>query len=43
MKNYKLKNAEEAAENYFCNRNLNDTRWTCRLLAEALRQMYRGE
>jgi CRISPR-associated endonuclease Csn1 len=38
-RNYKLKNAEEAAEK-FRNRNLNDTRWTCRLLAEALKQMY---
>ncbi len=38
-RNYKLKNAEEAAEK-FCNRNLNDTRWTCRLLAEALKQLY---
>jgi len=38
-RNYKLKNAEEAAEK-FRNRNLNDTRWTCRLLAEALKQLY---
>ncbi len=38
-RNYKLMNAEEAAEK-FRNRNLNDTRWTCRLLAEALKQLY---
>jgi CRISPR-associated endonuclease Csn1 len=38
-RNYKLKNAEESAEK-FRKRNLNDTRWTCRLLAEALKQMY---
>lgn len=38
-RNYKLKNAGEVAEK-FKNRNLNDTRWTCRLLAEALKQMY---
>ncbi len=42
-RNYKLKNAVEAAER-FRNRNLNDTRWTCRLLAEALKQLYpKGE
>lgn len=42
-RNYKLKNAEEVAEK-FRNRNLNDTRWTCRLLAEALKQLYpKGE
>ncbi|WP_036283956.1 type II CRISPR RNA-guided endonuclease Cas9 [Methylocystis sp. ATCC 49242] len=42
-RNYKLKNAEEAAEK-FRSRNLNDTRWTCRLLAEALKQLYpKGE
>jgi CRISPR-associated endonuclease Csn1 len=38
-RNYKLKNADEAAEK-FRNRNLNDTRWTCRLLAEALKQLW---
>jgi CRISPR-associated endonuclease Csn1 len=38
-RNYRLNNAEEAAER-FRNRNLNDTRWTCRLLAEALKQLY---
>jgi len=38
-RNYKLKTAEEAAEKSR-NRNLNDTRWTCRLLAEALKQLY---
>lgn len=38
-RNYKLKDAEEAAKK-FRPRNLNDTRWTCRLLAEALKQMY---
>lgn len=38
-RNYKLKNAEEAAVK-FCTRNLNDTRWICRLLGEALKQMY---
>lgn len=42
-RNYKLKNAGEAAER-FRNRNLNDTRWTCRLLAEALKHLYpKGE
>lgn len=37
-RNYLLRNAEEAAER-FRGRNLNDTRWACRLLAEALRQV----
>lgn len=37
-RNYLLENADEAAER-FKSRNLNDTRWTCRLLAEALRQV----
>lgn len=37
-RNYLLRNAEEAAER-FRSRNLNDTRWACRLLAEALRQV----
>ncbi len=42
-RNYKLKNSEEIAEK-FRNRNLNDTRWTCRLLAEVLKQLYpKGE
>ncbi|ATQ67843.1 MULTISPECIES: type II CRISPR RNA-guided endonuclease Cas9 [Methylosinus] len=42
-RNYKLRNAEEAAAK-FRNRNLNDTRWACRLLAEALKQLYpKGE
>jgi CRISPR-associated endonuclease Csn1 len=41
-RNYVLKNAEEVAER-FRNRNLNDTRWTCRLLAEALRQVLPDE
>lgn len=42
-RNYRLSNAEEAAEK-FRNRNLNDTRWTCRLLAEVLKQLYpKGE
>src|SRR5579862_1360167 len=36
-RNYMLKNAPELEER-FRTRNLNDTRWTCRLLAEALRQ-----
>lgn len=37
-RNYLLIDAEEAAER-FRERNLNDTRWSCRLLAEALRQV----
>ncbi len=37
-RNYLLKNAAEVAER-FRSRNLNDTRWGCRLLAEALRQV----
>lgn len=37
-RNYLLQNADEAAER-FRTRNLNDTRWTCRLLAEALKQV----
>lgn len=37
-RNYLLKNADEVAER-FRSRNLNDTRWACRLLAEALRQV----
>jgi CRISPR-associated endonuclease Csn1 len=41
-RNYKLRDAEAAAEK-FLSRNLNDTRWTCRLLAEALKQMYPTE
>ncbi len=38
-RNYKLVNAERAVEKFRA-RNLNDTRWTCRLLAEALTQLY---
>jgi CRISPR-associated endonuclease Csn1 len=38
-RNYKLKSAQEAAEKFRA-RNLNDTRWACRLLAEALKQLY---
>ncbi|MFG1379408.1 type II CRISPR RNA-guided endonuclease Cas9 [Xanthobacter autotrophicus] len=37
-RNYLLQNADEAAERFRA-RNLNDTRWSCRLLAEALRQV----
>lgn len=37
-RNYLLQDAEAAAER-FRERNLNDTRWSCRLLAEALRQV----
>ena len=40
-RNYKLRDAEEAADK-FRTRNLNDTRWTSRLLAEALKQLYPG-
>ncbi|MGH8866297.1 MAG: type II CRISPR RNA-guided endonuclease Cas9, partial [Burkholderiales bacterium] len=38
-RNYTIKNAKELEEK-FRSRNLNDTRWTCRLLAEALKTMY---
>ena len=42
-RNYLLKNATEAAEK-FRSRNLNDTRYACRLLAEAVKLFYpRGE
>lgn len=37
-RNYLLQNSDEAAEKFRA-RNLQDTRWTCRLLAEALRQV----
>jgi CRISPR-associated endonuclease Csn1 len=38
-RNYLIKDAREREET-FRNRNLNDTRWTCRLLAECLKQLY---
>ncbi len=38
-RNYTLKNAKEAEER-FRSRNLNDTRYACRLLAEAVRLFY---
>lgn len=38
-RNYLLKNADEAAEK-FKSRNLNDTRYACRLLAEAVKLFY---
>jgi CRISPR-associated endonuclease Csn1 len=38
-RNYTIKDAAER-EAKFRERNLNDTRWTCRLLAECLRQLY---
>jgi CRISPR-associated endonuclease Csn1 len=41
-RNYLLKDAASVEER-FRSRNLNDTRWTCRLLAEALKQLYPGE
>lgn len=42
-RNYLLKNGEEAAER-FRTRNLNDTRYACRLLAEAVKLFYpRGD
>jgi CRISPR-associated endonuclease Csn1 len=40
-RNYKLRDAEAAADKFRA-RNLNDTRWTSRLLAEALKQLYPG-
>ena len=40
-RNYKLRDAEEAADKFRA-RNLNDTRWTSRLLAELLKQIYPG-
>ena len=41
-RNYTIKNAASVAEK-FRTRNLNDTRWTCRLLAECLKQLYPRE
>ncbi|WP_290544036.1 type II CRISPR RNA-guided endonuclease Cas9 [Aestuariivirga sp.] len=42
-RNYTIKDAANL-EQKFRDRNLNDTRWTCRLLAECLKQLYpRGE
>jgi CRISPR-associated endonuclease Csn1 len=38
-RNYTLKDAKSVEEK-FRERNLNDTRWTCRLLAECLKQLY---
>jgi CRISPR-associated endonuclease Csn1 len=38
-RNYTLKDAASVEEK-FRTRNLNDTRWTCRLLAECLKQLY---
>ncbi len=38
-RNYTIKSAREIEEK-FRSRNLNDTRWTCRLLAECLKQLY---
>jgi CRISPR-associated endonuclease Csn1 len=38
-RNYLLKDAASAEER-FRSRNLNDTRWTCRLLAECLKQLF---
>jgi CRISPR-associated endonuclease Csn1 len=38
-RNFTLKSAKEIEEK-FRSRNLNDTRWTCRLLAECLKQIY---
>lgn len=38
-RNYTIKDAATLEEK-FRNRNLNDTRWTCRLLAECLKQIY---
>jgi CRISPR-associated endonuclease Csn1 len=37
--NYTIKDAA-SVQDKFRSRNLNDTRWTCRLLAECLRQLY---
>jgi CRISPR-associated endonuclease Csn1 len=41
-RNYTIKGAKELEEK-FRSRNLNDTRWTCRLLGEALRQLYKPD
>ena len=38
-RNYTIKDAKSLEEK-FRSRNLNDTRWTCRLLAECLKQLY---
>lgn len=38
-RNYTIKDAKSVEEG-FRSRNLNDTRWTCRLLAECLKQLY---
>ncbi|MDA8229890.1 MAG: type II CRISPR RNA-guided endonuclease Cas9 [Magnetospirillum sp.] len=38
-RNYMLRDAA-AVQDKFRDRNLNDTRWTCRLLAEALKRVY---
>jgi CRISPR-associated endonuclease Csn1 len=38
-RNYTIKDATSVQEK-FRTRNLNDTRWTCRLLAECLKQLY---
>lgn len=38
-RNYTIKDAKSLEEG-FRSRNLNDTRWTCRLLAECLKQLY---
>jgi CRISPR-associated endonuclease Csn1 len=38
-RNYTIKDAA-GVEDKFRSRNLNDTRWTCRLLAECLKQLY---
>jgi CRISPR-associated endonuclease Csn1 len=38
-RNYTIKDAKGLEEG-FRSRNLNDTRWTCRLLAECLKQLY---
>jgi CRISPR-associated endonuclease Csn1 len=38
-RNYTIKDAASVQEK-FRSRNLNDTRWTCRLLAECLKQLY---
>ena len=42
-RNYLLKDGGDEVANRFRDRNLVDTRWATRLLAEALRAMYRGD
>jgi CRISPR-associated endonuclease Csn1 len=43
-RNYLLKKADEEVENKFKSRNLNDTRYACKLLAEAVKLFYpKGE